>query len=565
MKNSRILFTWLGMTDLRASQGELSGGNLGPIGQAVETFKFSEVHLLSDMEESANLAYCEWLQGLSDAEIVIHPHRLSSPMNFSEIYEAVVETLQKVENNPLLRSGTGRVGQEKASEATSPTGRSKNARRDVESGTVVQGQVPEEREYKLATSSNHKKYKSFNHQIVYHISPGTSAMAAIWIILAKSAYPAELIQSSEEEGAKIISVPFEIAADYNPALILGHDDDILRISQGLPPEAPEFDAIIHRCREMKDAVTKSRIVAMHDIPVLITGESGTGKELFARAIHASSKRKNGPFIEVNCGAIPENLIESEFFGHKKGAFTGAVSDRSGYIESANGGTLFLDEIGELPLNAQVKLLRVLQEKSVTKVGASEPSDVDIRIISATNRKLIEEVAEGQFREDLFHRIAIGVFQLPSLRERRGDLNLLIDHFVIEINCEFRKINGELWKDRKLSANARNALLQHSWPGNIRELRNTLSRILLWSRNSTIRTREVADAIFAKPQVEESSSLFNPALLDQPDFKLDNLLGNIAVEYIEEALKKTGGNKSRASKLLGFSNYQTLNNWLQKYS
>ena len=524
----KILFTWLGMTDLRASQGGLKGEELGPIGQAAKESEFAEVHILSDAEESANLAYFEWISGITSAKIAIHECRLSSPMNFSEIYESAVTVIEGI-------TGSRKV------DTLKEKGKSQHA------------------------SSTQEITNSRNHTMVFHISPGTSAMAAIWIILAKTAYPAELIQSSQEGGVQTVSIPFNIAAEFNPALLLGKDDEIMRISQGLPSQAPEFDEIVHNSAAMKDVIMKSRIVAMHNIPVLLYGESGTGKELFARAIHGSSQRKKGAFIEVNCGAIPENLFESEFFGHEKGAFTGADKMKKGFIESADGGTLFLDEIGELPLYAQVKLLRVLQERAVVRVGSTKPIAVDIRIIAATNRNLSAEVADGNFREDLFHRLAIGIINLPPLRERKGDIGLLIDHFLEEINCEFRKVHQELWEDRKLSANARNALLKHSWHGNIRELRNTLSRLILWSSGKIITSRDVSSSLFHEKgnSSSEKSDVIDFSPLLEDGFNLRQHLHSIGLEYINKALEETGGNKSRAAKLLGFANYQTMGNWLDK--
>jgi transcriptional regulator with PAS, ATPase and Fis domain len=449
--------------------------------------------------------YAQWLREEFGAEVEIHHNDLSDPMNFQGIYEKVVAVLDSV-----------------------------RARNGAEA------------------------------RFVYHISPGTSAMAAIWIILAKTAYSAELIQSSVEGGVKVISVPFDISADFTPAVAISSDDDILRISHGLPPQSPEFDEITHSCAAMKNAITKSRLVALHDIPVLIQGESGTGKELFARAIHGTSSRMKGPFVEVNCGAIPEQLFESELFGHEKGAFTGAERMKKGYAESADGGTLFLDEIGELPLYAQVKLLRMLQERSVVRVGSTRAIKVDIRIIAATNKNLAAEVAKGNFREDLFHRLAIGILNLPPLRERKGDINLLIDEFMSEINREFRGIHGEKWSDRKLSVNARKSLISHSWPGNIRELRNTLSRLVLWCPRTTIGQKEVSDALFAGFSANDEKNYFDPALLERSSFKLEDLLGEIAIEYIDRTLEKTGGNRRKAAAILGFANYQTMNNWIKKY-
>ena len=197
---------------------------------------------------------------------------------------------------------------------------------------------------------------------------------------------------------------------------------------------------------MKKLIAQARRLSVHDdVPVLIQGESGTGKELFARAIHQSSPRKDNPFIAVNCGAIPPELVESELFGYKKGSFTGASQDHDGYFLAADGGTLFLDEIGELPFPAQVKMLRTIQEGSVTRIGTTKPQKINVRIIAATNRNLIDEMAAGRFREDLFHRLAVGVLKLPPLRERHGDLNPLIDFILEGINKKFEGKPG--WKQR----------------------------------------------------------------------------------------------------------------------
>ena len=195
------------------------------------------------------------------------------------------------------------------------------------------------------------------------------------------------------------------------------------------------------------------------------------------------------------------------------------------------------------------------------MSLTTPVKVDVRIICATNKNLMNEVAAGNFREDLFHRLAIGVFKLPALRERRGDLNMLINHFIDEINCEFRRIHGSEWRDRILSANARNALAGHSWPGNIRELRNTLTRIILWTPDLTIRSKDVSDAIFAD---SVSNNGIRIDFDETKDFDLQKLLGSTALKYIETALEKTEGNKCKAAELLGFANYQTMDNWIKRY-
>ncbi len=257
-------------------------------------------------------------------------------------------------------------------------------------------------------------------------------------------------------------MPFDLSAEFIPDLLRKPDQRLENLSAGLSPEAPEFESIIHRSHTMKRVIAKARLVAPRSVPVLIEGDSGTGKELLARAIHNASVRKKKPFVAVNCGAIPSELIESELFGHEKGAFTGAEIQRKGYFEAANTGTLFLDEIGELPLAAQVKLLRALQEKEVTRLGASKPIPFDVRIIAATNRDLIKEIANGRFRPDLFYRIAVAVLKLPPLKDRTGDVGLLIDRILDQINEE--SVNEPGYKYKKISAAAKNLMLQHYLAG-----------------------------------------------------------------------------------------------------
>jgi transcriptional regulator with PAS, ATPase and Fis domain len=379
------------------------------------------------------------------------------------------------------------------------------------------------------------------------------------LLLAKTRFPAKLIESSREAGVKDVDVPFELAMEFNPAADKAADDALTRLMQGLPPESPAFTAIIHRCAAMKRVVAMAHRLALRDVPVLIQGESGTGKELFARAIHQSSPRNGQPFIAVNCGAIPQELVDAELFGHEKGAFTGAATSRPGHFESADGGTLFLDEIGELPLASQVRLLRVLQEREVTRVGASKPKRINIRVISATNRVLPEEIREGRFREDLFHRLAVGVLQLPPLRHREGDLNILIDSLLAAINQEASSQLGQ--KHKKLHASARNLLLQHPWPGNVRELHNTLLRASIWATGEKINAEDVAEALAVTLAPKAETVLGRP--LDEP-ISLPDLLGNVSRHYLQRAMTQSHGNKSEAARLLGLGSYQTLTNWLQKY-
>ena len=291
---------------------------------------------------------------------------------------------------------------------------------------------------------------------------------------------------------------------------------------------------------------------------MLEGESGTGKELFARAIHDHSPRGDKPFIAVNCGAIPPGLVESELFGHEKGAFTDANAQRKGHFELANGGTLFLDEIGELPKDIQVKLLRVLEEREIVRLGTSTPIKVDVRTVAATNRTLSEEVREGRFREDLFYRIVVAYLKLPPLRERRGDLGLLIDRFIEEINQESEEQPG--YRRKKISASAKNIILNHSWPGNVRELQNTLRRAMVWTDGDTLRRRDIEDALL--PAFEKR----NEGILNRPldgGFSLENLLGEVARHYIQRA-EEESKNRTEAAKRLGFSSRQTFDNWKEKH-
>lgn len=314
--------------------------------------------------------------------------------------------------------------------------------------------------------------------------------------------------------------------------------------------APEFKNIIHASRKMADLIEKSRIVAQNRATVLIQGESGTGKELFARAIHKASSRSDEPFIAVNCGAISPELIESEFFGHVKGAFTGAVNNRDGCFKCADRGTLFLDEIGELPLAAQVKILRVIQEGEVAPVGETKTVPINVRIIAATNRSLASEMAKGLFREDLFYRLAVAILDIPPLRDRIEDVDPLVDHFLQEADEQ---------PSKKIHPGARELLKKHQWPGNVRELQNALLRASFWS-DKVIMANNIKAALFA---INLKSG---DQVLDRPftsNFELQDVLNDVTRHYLARAIKEAGGNKTKAAKLLGMNNQQTLTNWLNR--
>jgi two-component system, NtrC family, response regulator len=306
-----------------------------------------------------------------------------------------------------------------------------------------------------------------------------------------------------------------------------------------------LDNIIGASSKMKKIYDMVARVAQSDSTVLLQGESGTGKELIARAIHFNSSRANKPFITVNCSAIPETLMESELFGHVKGAFTGAIKDKSGKFEAAGGGTIFLDEIGDIRKDLQVKLLRVLQEKSIDKIGATQDFNVDVRIIAATNIQLETAIDEGKFREDLFYRISVIPILLPPLRERKDDIPLLVQHFV-------GKHGG---KDCKMLPEVLDILKRYDWPGNVRELENIIERaIVLKKKDNVIAPEDVPDHIKRK----QSSSQMS---LEIPDEGLK--LEEVEKALIINALNKSGQNQTRAAELLGISR-NTLIYRIQKY-
>ncbi len=281
-------------------------------------------------------------------------------------------------------------------------------------------------------------------------------------------------------------------------------------------------------------------IAESNSNVLITGESGTGKELIAKAIHFNSERKNKPFVAINCGAIPAELLESELFGHTKGAFTGAAQARKGRFEIAEGGTLFFDEIGDMPVSLQVKLLRVLQERRFEPVGSSESKSCDVRILAATHRNLESQVSMGNFREDLFYRLNVIPIEIPALRERKDDIPLLINHF-IEIHNQKRKV-----AINEITVDAMNMLINFSWPGNVRELENLIERLCILTSSSTIKAQDLPKKI-----QNASDSSFNPFEQKIPEAGIDfnTLVDNFENQLILKALEKTGWNKNQAAILL----------------
>jgi two-component system response regulator PilR (NtrC family) len=283
------------------------------------------------------------------------------------------------------------------------------------------------------------------------------------------------------------------------------------------------------------------------ISCLIEGESGTGKELVARAIHYSGARAPGPFVAVNCGAIPENLIESELFGYKKGAFTGALRDKEGMFSAADGGTLFLDEVGEMPLHTQVKLLRAIAERKIVAVGDHREHEIDVRIVAATNRNLEAEVAEGRFREDLYYRLNVVHLGLPPLRSRGSDIQLLAERFVEEFAKEYAK------PIRGLAPETLQLIRSHSWPGNVRELRNALEGAVALETEDLVTPRCLPSRIHrAHPASASPAKAGADQLVGEEGVDLDSLLGEVERRYLEAALDRASGNKTKAAKLLQMS-------------
>jgi two-component system response regulator GlrR len=317
---------------------------------------------------------------------------------------------------------------------------------------------------------------------------------------------------------------------FDPKVLLDTVAEAMRLSSVPGGAVEDWRAeLITRSPSMEDLLSQARRVAASDASVCIFGASGTGKELLARAIHRVSPRAEAPFVAVNCGAIPEGLLESELFGHKKGSFTGAVADRRGLFQAAQGGTLFLDEIGDMPLPLQVKLLRTLEERRVRPVGAHQDFEVDVRVIAATHRKLEERIASGEFREDLYYRLNVVKLHIPTLAERREDIPLLANEFLSRLGKRYRR--GRL----SLSPEAMELLVSAAWPGNVRQLLNVIEQSVALSATELIPDSLVKQALNAK------ESELTP---------LDEARKAFERDYLVRILKITGGNVTKAARLAG---------------
>lgn len=496
----RWLISWIGAADHECAESK-RGADLGPIATALQgKQRYDRIYLLTNYDFERSKNYCTWLESISGYEpssIDLYSVDLVSPIDYSDIYTQV-------------------------------------------STNLTQAGLPRD-----------------DVSLTFHLSPGTPAMAAIWIILAKTRFPARLIQTSREMGVEAVDFPFDLANDFLPEYLQRSGERVKRLTDAVQLSAPEFEKIIHQSQLVAEQISLARRIAAYDVPVLILGETGTGKELFAEAIHAASTRVEHPFIAVNCGAISPEMANSELFGHKKGAFTGATADRKGCFLEASGGTLFLDEVGDLPLDTQVRLLRALQSQEITPMGQSKPVPINTRILAATHRNLAADVAAGRFREDLFHRLAVGILQLPPLRERGGDVKLLAQYFLEKINED--AADKPEAQQKHLSKEAMQTIQGHLWPGNVRELYHTLLRAVIWSKDAEVKAQDIQAALLPvsdkKIPVRYSDVGGGTTLQEHLD--------GIARDCIEQALQKNGRRKAGAAKLLGFANHQTLSNWMKR--
>jgi DNA-binding NtrC family response regulator len=489
----RYLFAWIGLADLSAQ----ADGRHGPILAALldPALALDAAWLSASWETERISAYAAWLaERAPHVRIVTRPATLTHPNAFTDIYShastVVAEALAQTKKEP---------------------------------------------------------------ELFFHLSPGTPVMASVWLLLATSRFPADLLESSGAGKTNFVEKPFNLPAQILPDLLRDPDQRLRAAAAERPQAASTFGEIVYRSEVMERVTSLARKAAPRNVPLLIEGESGTGKELLAHAVRMASPRADKPMVIVNCGAIPANLVESRLFGHRRGSFTGAETDQKGCFEEADGGTLFLDEIGELPLPAQVALLRVLEAREITRIGENRTRKVDVRLIAATNRDLAVEMREKRFREDLFYRLAVLRIRLPALRERGDDVDLLIDRAMVRINQEMAE--DPLYVPKTLSADAKRVLAARLWPGNVRELYNTMRRALVWSDHDMLSEDDVAMALLDDPAGFAGDPILERPL--GPSCNLDAILAEVSAHYIRRALSAAGDNKSRAAKLIGFGSYQRL--------
>lgn len=412
-------------------------------------------------------------------------------------------------------------------------------------------------DYETIAKEAHKwisKLSAESDSLYINLSSGTPAMAAMSIILGKAKSNTYFYQSSPNGTIQLDSIPF----DFKGELEASAARTIASKAAGVPDKHAAFENIVACSPAMKEQILKAQKLAPLELPVLVSGETGTGKEVISTAIHKASARANKNLVTVNCGALPENLIDSILFGHIKGAFTGAIKDQKGLFEQADGGTLFLDEVGELTLDAQVKLLRALQQGEIKRVGDDKTITVDVRIIAATHRNLLEMVEDGTFREDLFYRLALGIIEMPALRQRSEDIEPLVLDLAQEINLVAASYSD--YQSKNISTKAIKFISEQPWLGNVRELWNTLNRAFLLSDNLEISEKDIENAMIKRNAAQKKDQV---VLAHGQQVDIKQLTDKYQKDYIVAALKASGYVKKSAANMLGLGNHQNLTNWMDR--
>ncbi|QDP01353.1 sigma-54 interaction domain-containing protein [Thalassotalea sp. PS06] len=398
------------------------------------------------------------------------------------------------------------------------------------------------------------KLSSESDELYINLTSGSPAMSAVSIILGKGKTNTYFYQSNRQREIFLDDIPFDFVAEHDASVARAISSKATK----LPTNNKAFEDIIAVSPPMLEVVNKASKLAPLDLPVLVLGETGTGKEVISNAIHKASSRASQPMKTVNCGALPQNLVDSILFGHVKGAFTGAVKEHKGVFEQADGGTLFLDEVGELSLDVQVKLLRALQQGEITRVGDDKTITVDVRVIAATHRNLVGMVECGEFREDLFYRLALGVIEIPPLRNRVEDIEPLVNALAKEINDNAQKHQN--YKSKIISNKGMKFTLSQPWRGNIRELWSTLNRALLLSDNDEIFDLDIQNALINRENKQQDHDIH---LAYGDVVNLKQIIENIEKKYVEAALKATGNGRVKSAEMLSLGNHQNLRNMMKR--
>lgn len=522
MRKTRLVMQWIGHSDLRALaaslptsqrdmilsviKGDPREGDLGPIKTLLTTQEFDEVRLLSNYPADWNELYCKWLE----TEAVVVPAKLEKPTDYQAIFE------------------------------------------------IADGE--------LAAIRRRKDWSQT--ELCLHLSPGTPAMAAVWLLLGKTRYPATFYETFAGK-SWITEVPFDLTIDVIPELLKNPDAHLQHLASQSPSEIEGFRDIVGDSRAIRSAVGRAKRAAIRGVSILLLGESGTGKEMFAQAIHKASPRRDRPLIAINCAALSKTLLESELFGHAKGAFTGADKERKGAFELADKGTLFLDEVGECDLETQAKLLRVLQPppgespsiRQIRRLGDDKERTADVRVIAATNRDLHVAIREGRFREDLYYRLSAISITLPPLRDRTADVPLIAERLLDQINEQF-STEEPSYQHKSLSPTAMAFVKRHGWPGNVRQLHNALVQAAVLADDSVLTQSDLSAGLGEMPvEGRATSQAFERPIGD--GFDLEEYLNELQRNYLRRAMEEARGVKAQAARLLGMKNYQTLDAQLKR--